>query len=78
MFKIILFICWSRPIRGHLFLVCDYFDRCTFLWEQASDFSDVGDWPTLGEAAMTRPKEEIVQVGRNTTWTEEVQLQSKV
>ena len=48
---------------------------------QASDFSDVGDWPTLGEAAMAvtvvRPKEEIVAATgssnmKSRLWADEV------
>ncbi|KAK4019727.1 hypothetical protein OUZ56_001736 [Daphnia magna] len=48
---------------------------------KASDFSDVGDWPTLGEAAVAaavvRPKEEIPTVtvsvvNKPRTWADEV------
>ncbi|EFX64864.1 hypothetical protein DAPPUDRAFT_304229 [Daphnia pulex] len=50
---------------------------------KASDFSDVGDWPTLGEAAVAaavvRPKEEVPTVvtvsvisKTRTTWADEV------
>ena len=49
--------------------------------DQASDFSDVGDWPTLGEAAVAaavvRPKEEVPTVtvsviSKDRTWADEV------
>lgn len=50
-----------------LIVLCNGFlEFCIYIFGpfkqiQASDFSDVGDWPTLGEAAslpVVRPKEE--------------------
>ena len=55
---------------------------CFFLFNQASDFSDVGDWPTLGEAAhattLVRPKDDVsisapvTGVNKSRTWADEV------
>ncbi len=48
-----------------LIVLCNGFFKIFFILFkqiQASDFSDVGDWPTLGEAAslpVVRPKEEV-------------------
>merc|ERR1711911_283758 len=44
---------------------------------KASDFSNVGDWPTLGEAAsavtVTRPKEEVATDNiKNRPWADEI------
>ena len=74
--------CLFRKLNVVEFLMtCFFSDFKNDDRDQASDFSDVGDWPTLGEAAVAaavvRPKEEVPTVtvsviNKARTWADEV------